>query len=74
MSYFRVSLWLAKKFGWFTFKGFPAYPMWWAPRWWSRAFVNQGFHLGNSCIMPVGNAVEYQRKYGGTIHKAPRSR
>ena len=67
----RIGLWLAKNLGLFVFKGGPEYPMWWAPSWWPRAFVDQGFHLGNSRVMPIGNAVEYQKEYGGVICKAP---
>lgn len=65
-----IALWLAKNFGFFNFKGGPKYPLWWAPEWWPRAFVNEGFQLGNSCVMPVGNAIKYQKEYGGVIHKA----
>lgn len=69
---FRIALFLARRFGVFTYDGVLAN----APRWWPKArveypLVDTRIHRrSHSLPMPIGNAVDYAKMFGGKVVRA----
>lgn len=60
----RIALWLAER-GWFRYEGLIGYE----PRWWPRGHVVYP-DGSQTYTMALGNAVNYQRLFGGTVERS----